>query len=36
MRTGTDTLLLVDSASLYYRAYFGMKESITAPDGTPV
>lgn len=36
MRTGPDTLLLVDSASLYYRAYFGMKESITAPDGTPV
>jgi len=32
----SEKLLLLDSASLYYRAYFGMKESITAPDGTPV
>ena len=29
-------LLLLDSASLYYRAYFGVPDSITAPDGTPV
>jgi len=29
-------LLLLDSASLYYRAYFGVPESVTAPDGTPV
>ncbi len=29
-------LMLVDSASLYFRAFFGVKESITAPDGTPV
>src|SRR6266542_3182365 len=30
-------LLLVDSASLYFRAYFGIPESsATAPDGTPV
>src|SRR6266508_2574033 len=30
-------LLRVDSASLYFRAYFGIPESsATAPDGTPV
>jgi 5'-3' exonuclease len=30
-------LLLVDSASLYFRAYFGIPESAaTSPDGTPV
>ena len=28
--------MLLDSASLYFRAYFGMPDSITAPDGTPV
>lgn len=30
------TLLLLDAASLYFRAYYGVPESITAPDGTPV
>ncbi|BBG02183.1 MULTISPECIES: 5'-3' exonuclease [Pseudonocardia] len=29
-------LMLLDSASMYFRAYFGVPESITAPDGTPV
>ena len=29
-------LLLIDAASLYFRAYHGVPESITAPDGTPV
>lgn len=29
-------LLLLDTASLYFRAYFGVPDSITAPDGTPV
>lgn len=28
--------MLLDSASLYFRAYFAVPESITAPDGTPV
>jgi 5'-3' exonuclease len=28
--------MLLDTASLYYRAYFGVPESITAPDGTPI
>jgi 5'-3' exonuclease len=31
-----DLLLLLDTPSLYYRAYFGVPESLTAPDGTPV
>ncbi len=29
-------LLLLDAASLYFRAYYGVPESVTAPDGTPV
>jgi 5'-3' exonuclease len=29
-------LMLLDAASLYFRAFFGVPESITAPDGTPV
>jgi 5'-3' exonuclease len=29
-------LLLLDTASLYFRAYFGMPDSLRAPDGTPV
>ena len=28
--------MLLDTASLYFRAYYGVPESITAPDGTPV
>ncbi|WP_191094991.1 5'-3' exonuclease [Streptomyces kanamyceticus] len=28
--------MLLDTASLYYRAYFGVPESMKAPDGTPV
>ena len=34
--TRAERLLLLDSASLYFRAFFGVKESLTAPDGTPV
>lgn len=29
-------LMLLDSASLYFRAYFGVPESIKSPDGQPV
>lgn len=29
-------LLLLDTASLYFRAFFGMPDSFRAPDGTPV
>jgi len=28
--------LLLDTASLYFRAYFGVPDTIRAPDGTPV
>jgi 5'-3' exonuclease len=28
--------MLLDTASLYYRAYYGVPETLTAPDGTPV
>ncbi|TDC52844.1 5'-3' exonuclease [Actinomadura sp. KC345] len=29
-------LMLLDTPSLYFRAFFGVPESVTAPDGTPV
>ncbi|MEJ5915639.1 5'-3' exonuclease [Pseudokineococcus sp. 1T1Z-3] len=29
-------LLLLDAASLYFRAYHGIPDSVAAPDGTPV
>ncbi|WP_030477163.1 5'-3' exonuclease [Lentzea albidocapillata] len=29
-------LVLLDSASLYFRAYYALPDSMTAPDGTPV
>ena len=29
-------LLLLDTASLYCRAFYGVPDSVTAPDGTPV
>ncbi|MQA06356.1 MAG: flap endonuclease [Streptosporangiales bacterium] len=28
--------MLLDSASMYFRAFYGVPEKITAPDGTPV
>lgn len=31
-----DKLMLLDSASLYFRAFYGVPEKVTAPDGTPV
>ena len=30
------SLMLLDSASLWYRAFYGMPDSLEAPDGTPV
>ena len=30
------SLLLLDSGSLWYRAFYGMPDSLVAPDGTPV
>ena len=32
----SERLMLLDTASLYFRAFFGMPDSIRAPDGTPV
>lgn len=29
-------LMLLDSASLYFRAFYGVPDSLRAPDGTPV
>lgn len=29
------TTMLLDSASLYYRAFYGVPATVTAPDGTP-
>ncbi|MGF0310121.1 5'-3' exonuclease [Rhodococcus sp. IEGM1428] len=33
---GKSPLLLLDAASLWFRAYYALPESITAPDGRPV
>jgi len=30
------TLMLLDSASLWYRAYFGMPDTLVSPSGMPV
>jgi 5'-3' exonuclease len=30
------SLMLLDAASMYFRAYYGVPESVTAADGTPV
>ncbi|ASR36394.1 5'-3' exonuclease [Prauserella marina] len=32
----TAPLALLDAASLYFRSYFALPDSLTAPDGTPV
>lgn len=36
MVEASQRLLLLDTASLYFRAYFGVPDSVRAPDGTPV
>jgi len=30
------TLMLIDSASLWYRAYYGMPDTLLAPNGEPI
>ena len=30
------SLMLLDTASLYFRAFFGVPDTVRAPDGTPV
>ena len=32
----TDRLMLLDTASLYFRAFYGVPDTIRRPDGTPV
>jgi 5'-3' exonuclease len=34
--TGVGSLMLLDTASLYYRAFYGVPDTVRAPDGTPV
>lgn len=36
MNASGGSLLLLDSGSLYFRAFYGVPQSVTAPDGTPV
>lgn len=36
MADARGTLMLLDSASLYFRAFYGVPESVKAPDGSPV
>ena len=35
-RSSNQRLMLLDTASLYFRAYYGVPDSIKAPNGTPV
>src|SRR6476661_6610024 len=32
----TDRLMLLDSASLWFRAFYGVPDTVRAPDGRPV
>ncbi|HWR85216.1 MAG TPA: 5'-3' exonuclease [Rhodoglobus sp.] len=32
----TERLMLLDTASLYFRAFYGLPDTLKAPDGTPV
>ncbi|WP_449408495.1 5'-3' exonuclease [Microbacterium maritypicum] len=34
--TRADKLLLLDTASLYFRAFYGVPDKVTAPDGSPI
>src|SRR5690348_1988921 len=34
--TQMGSLMLLDTASLYFRAFYGVPETVAAPDGTPV
>ena len=36
MRPSSAPLLLLDTASLYFRAFYGVPESVRGADGTPV
>ncbi|MBW8763120.1 MAG: 5'-3' exonuclease [Microbacterium sp.] len=32
----TERLMLLDTASLYFRAFYGVPDKVTAPDGSPI
>lgn len=36
MSAPPERLMLLDTASLYFRAFFGLPDTLRAPDGTPV
>lgn len=36
MTDRAETLMLLDTASLYFRAFYGVPDTVTAPDGTSV
>lgn len=36
MKPVTDRLMLLDSASLYFRAFYGVPDTVRSADGTPV
>ncbi len=36
MATTESRIMLLDTASLYFRAFFGLPPTLTAPDGTPI
>src|SRR6202167_6589828 len=33
---GVGSLMLLDSASMYFRAFYGVRDTVTAPDGARV
>ncbi len=35
-QTSTGRIMLLDTASLYFRAFFGVPDSMRSPDGTPI
>jgi 5'-3' exonuclease len=32
----SERLMVLDTPSLYFRAYYGVPDSVVAPDGSPV
>ena len=36
VRVNDGRLMLLDTAALYFRAFYGVPDSVRAPDGTPV
>jgi 5'-3' exonuclease len=36
LETSTDRLMLLDTAGIYFRAFYGVPDTVTAPDGTVV